>query len=129
MGFSSEHFRTKVWERSILMAEILIRLSDKAQSVAGLCLVGIFLFSAFLILWFSGAFSPKYRLRVYAPDVSGLRTPNQVELDGVPVGSVSALNVAGESSSPERRIEVDLRIDKPSQAQGAISGEQRTPSG
>ena len=111
-AFYSEHFPIRVWDRSISMAEIVIRVSDKAQRVAGLFLVGSFLFSVFLVLWYSDAFSPKYRLQVYAPDVSGFTATTQVKLDGVPVGSVSAIKVAGESSSPERRIEIDLRIDK-----------------
>jgi len=94
------------------MAEIVIRVSESAQRIAGICLGGIVLVSAFLGLWSPGVFLPKYQLRVYAPDASGLRVKTQVRLDGVPVGSVSAINVAGESSSPERRIEVGLRIDK-----------------
>ncbi|MGH9684507.1 MAG: MlaD family protein [Candidatus Acidiferrales bacterium] len=94
------------------MAEITIRVSDKAVRITGIVVGGIVLASVFFYLWASGVFVPKYRLRVYVPELSGLRVRTQVELDGVQVGSVTAIKVAGESASPERRIELDLRVDK-----------------
>ncbi len=94
------------------MAEIVIRISERTQRIAGFCLGVILLISLLMASWSSGMFAPKYQLRVYAPDVNGLRVGTQVRLDGIAVGSVNAIGVARESSDPERRIEIALRIDK-----------------
>ncbi|MGB9334198.1 MAG: MCE family protein [Candidatus Acidiferrales bacterium] len=94
------------------MAEIAIRVSDRALRATGIVVGGIVLASAFLYLWSSGVFVPKYQLRVYLPELSGLAVHTQVRLDGVPVGSVTAIKLAGESASPERRVELVLRVDK-----------------
>lgn len=94
------------------MAEITIRISDRALRIMGICLGGIILVTVFLNLWSSGVFVPKYRLRVYVPDVEGLGVNAQVRLDGVDVGSVHAIELARESASPGRRIELVLRVEK-----------------
>jgi ABC-type transporter Mla subunit MlaD len=94
------------------MAEITIRVSDRALRTTVIVVGGIVLASVFLYLWSSGAFVPKYRLRVYLPELSGMGVHTQVRLDGVLVGSVTAVKLAGESATPERRVELVLRVDK-----------------
>jgi ABC-type transporter Mla subunit MlaD len=94
------------------MAEIIIRISDRAQRIAGTLFAGIVLVSVLLYLRSSGVFEPKYQLRVYVPEASDLAVHGPVRVNGVRVGSVSAIKVAGESASPDRRIELVLQIDK-----------------
>jgi len=94
------------------MAEITIRISDKALKIAGLVLGGIVL--AWLVSYSlsSGLFRPKYRLRMYVSEAAGLAVRAPVRLDGIDVGTVDAINPAGTSASSERRIEIVLRIEK-----------------
>lgn len=94
------------------MAEITIRVSDKALRITGIFLGGIVLVGVLFYLWSSGVFVPKYRLRVYVPEASGLGVNCPVSLDGIDVGSVHAVKIARESASPERRIELVLRVEK-----------------
>src|SRR5207244_13463094 len=63
-------------------------------------------------LWSSGFFIPKYQLSVYVPEASGLTVHAPVRLDGIQVGSVSAIKLAGESATAERRIELVLHVEK-----------------
>jgi len=94
------------------MAEITIRVSDRALRTVGIVFAGIVLASIFLYLWWSGAFVPRYELRIYAPEVSGLTVHAPVRVNGIQVGSVGAIKLAEESASPERKIELVLKIDK-----------------
>jgi phospholipid/cholesterol/gamma-HCH transport system substrate-binding protein len=66
----------------------------------------------FCYLWSSGFFLPKYQLSVYVAEASGLTVHAPVRLDGIQVGSVSAIKLAGESASPQRRIELVLQVEK-----------------
>jgi hypothetical protein len=100
------------------MAEITIRVSGRALRTTGLVVGGIVLALVFFSLWSWGVFVPKYRLRVYVPEMSDLDAHAQVRLDGLLVGSVTAIKLASDSASPERRLELILRIDK--RYQGAI---------
>ena len=94
------------------MAEIVIRISDRAQRIAAILFAGIVLVSVLLYLRSSGVFEPKYQLRVYVPEASDLAVDGPVRVNGVRVGSVRAIKPAEESASPDRRIELVLRIDK-----------------
>jgi len=100
------------------MAEITIRISDMALKVAGLLLFSAVLVWILFHLGSSGVFLPKYQLSVYISEPSGLSVNAPVRLDGVDVGSVSAIRLLGGSATPQRRIEVVLRIRKAEQ--GAI---------
>jgi ABC-type transporter Mla subunit MlaD len=93
------------------MAEITIRISDKALRIAGTVLAAGVLVWISSSLWASGIFTPKYQLVAYVPEVSGLFVNSRVKLDAVPVGSVAAIKIAEGSASPERRIQLTLRID------------------
>ena len=94
------------------MAEITIRISDKALRIVGIFLAAGVLVWVFSYLWASGTFTPKYQLLVYVPDVSGLGVGAEVRLDGLPVGSVVAIKLAEGPVSSERRIQLILRISK-----------------
>jgi phospholipid/cholesterol/gamma-HCH transport system substrate-binding protein len=94
------------------MAEITIRISDKALKIAGIVLGGICLAWVVLYLWSSGFFVPKYRLRMYISEAAELAVGARVRLDGIDVGSVEGINLAGAPATPERRIELVLRIEK-----------------
>ena len=94
------------------MAEITIRISDKVLKIAGIVLGGISLVWLGLYLWSSGFFLPKYRLRMHVSEAAGLAVGAPVRLDGIDVGTVDAINLAGASATPERRIELVLRIEK-----------------
>ena len=94
------------------MAEITIRISDRVLKIAGILLAAVLLAWVWPYLWASGIFVPKYRLFVYVPEASGLGVGAPVRLDGVPVGSIAAIKPAELSASPERRIQLTLRIDR-----------------
>ncbi len=94
------------------MAEITIRISDKALRIVGIFLAAGVLVWVFSYLWASGIFTPKYQLLVYVPEVSGLGVGAEVRLDSLPIGSVVAIKLAEGSASPERRIQLILRISK-----------------
>jgi phospholipid/cholesterol/gamma-HCH transport system substrate-binding protein len=94
------------------MAEITIRISDRVLRIAGIFLGGISIACVFLFLSSSGLFVPKYQLQVYAAEVQGLSVGSPVLLDGVQVGAVNAITLAQVSASPERRIQLVLRIEK-----------------
>jgi len=85
--------------------------------------VGLFVLVGLLILAVgifyvtgSGAFGPKYRIRTFLPEVSGLATGAPVRLDGVEIGNVDQIKIvpreAGKPPDRMKSIEVDMRIDK-----------------
>ena len=99
-------------QRNISMAEITIRISDKALKIALALLAAVILLWGFSALWSSGVFRPKYQIHIFIPDSQGVQVGASVRLDGMPVGSVSAVGLAGKSADANRRIEVSLRIEK-----------------
>jgi ABC-type transporter Mla subunit MlaD len=94
------------------MAEITIRISDKTLRIVGIALAAGVLVWISASLWASGIFTPKYKLVAYVSEVSGLGVGASVTLDGLPIGSVVAIKLAEGSASPERRIQLVLRISK-----------------
>jgi ABC-type transporter Mla subunit MlaD len=103
--------KIKVGISNPAMAEITIRISDRTLRIVGILLAAGVLVWVSSYLWASGIFVPKYQLFVYVPEVSGLFVNSRVKLNGVPVGSVAAIKLAEGSASPERRIQLSLRID------------------
>jgi ABC-type transporter Mla subunit MlaD len=77
------------------MAEITIRVSDKALKAAGV--LGVLLGAVFL-LWSSPNFDrrvcsdPKYQIQMFVPESAGAQVGAPVRLDGMPVGSVSVVS-------------------------------------
>jgi hypothetical protein len=94
------------------MAEITIRISDKALKAAGILLGAVFLLWGFSQLRASGVLRPKYQIQMFVPESAGLQVGAPVRLDGMPIGSVSVVNLAGNSADSNRRTEVVLRIEK-----------------
>jgi phospholipid/cholesterol/gamma-HCH transport system substrate-binding protein len=80
--------------------------------LAGAALLGVVIF----YVTGGGGFGPKYRLRAYLPEVDGLTLGAPVRIDGVDVGNVERIAIAvpkaGELTSKDRNIEIDLRIRK-----------------
>jgi phospholipid/cholesterol/gamma-HCH transport system substrate-binding protein len=85
--------------------------------------VGLFVLAgaillAVVIFYVTGGsgFGPKYRLRVFLPEVDGLTLGAPVRVDGVDVGNVEKIEIAvpkpGQPTSKDRNIEVDMRIQK-----------------
>jgi phospholipid/cholesterol/gamma-HCH transport system substrate-binding protein len=85
--------------------------------------VGLFVLVGLLILAVgifyvtgSGAFGPKYRIKTFLPEVSGLATGAPVRLDGVEIGNVDQIKIvpreAGKPPDRMKSIEVDMRIDR-----------------
>jgi phospholipid/cholesterol/gamma-HCH transport system substrate-binding protein len=84
--------------------------------------VGLFVLVGLLILavaifYVTGAgfFGPKYSVKTFLPEVSGLSTGAPVRLDGVEIGNVDQIKIVPRESGkpPERMksIEVDMRLD------------------
>jgi len=85
--------------------------------------VGLFVLVGLLILAVgifyvtgAGVFGPKYRIKTYLPEVSGLSTGAPVRLDGVDVGTVDQIHLVqrepGKRPDHMHNIEVVMRIDK-----------------
>ncbi len=94
------------------MADITIRVSDRQLRIATITVFGAITLCLFLYLNASGIFIPSYRVSVYVPEVGGLTVGSPVLLDGVPVGALDAVKLAGASANAQRRIELVLRIRK-----------------
>jgi phospholipid/cholesterol/gamma-HCH transport system substrate-binding protein len=94
------------------MAEITIRISDRALRIMGIFLGGTVLAWAFSYLWSSGVFLPRYRLRMYVPEAAGITSGAPIRLDGIEVGTVDKVNLAQASANTERRIELVMRVEK-----------------
>lgn len=94
------------------MDEITIRISGKTVKLS-LALLGIVLVVwSFSQFWSLDIFRPKYQIQMFVPDVSGLHLGALVTLDAVPVGSVSAVNLAERSEGPGSGVRVTLEIQK-----------------
>lgn len=85
--------------------------------------VGLFVLVGLLILAVgifyvtgAGVWGPKYRLRTYLPEVSGLATGAPVRLDGVEIGNVDRFTLAprDRGKPPDRmhNIEIGMRLDR-----------------
>src|SRR5215813_5596364 len=64
----------------------------------------------------AGILGPKYRIKTFLPEVSGLAKGASVKLDGVEIGNVEAIKfvprVPGKPVDKLRNVEVDMRIDR-----------------
>ncbi len=94
------------------MADITIRVSEKALRMATIGIAGTIAGCLFWYLWSSGLFIPKYRFSVYVPEAFGVAVGSPVLLDNVPVGKVNAVKLAEISANAMRRIELILSIEK-----------------
>jgi phospholipid/cholesterol/gamma-HCH transport system substrate-binding protein len=85
--------------------------------------VGLFVLVGLLILAVAifyvtgaGVFGPKYRLKTFMPEVSGLATGAPVRLDGVEIGNVERISIVprehGKPPDHMHNIEVDMRLDR-----------------
>ncbi len=85
--------------------------------------VGLFVLVGLLILavgifYVTGAgfLGPKYRLKTFLPEVSGLSSGAPVRLDGVEIGNVEQIRlvprVVGKPPDRMHNIEVDVRVDR-----------------
>ncbi|PYU00375.1 MAG: hypothetical protein DMG38_07830 [Acidobacteria bacterium] len=63
-----------------------------------------------------GILGPKYRLKAYLPEVSGLANGAPVRVDGVEVGNVESIKLmpraTGKATEKNRNIEVIMRVDR-----------------
>ena len=63
-----------------------------------------------------GILGPKYRLKTYLPEVSGLANGARVRVDGVEVGNVESIKfltrTPGKASDRTKNIEVVMRVDR-----------------
>jgi len=85
--------------------------------------VGLFVLVGLLVLAVgifyvtgAGVFGPKYRIKTYLPELSGLSTGAPVRLDGVDVGTVDQIHLVqrepGKTPDRMHNIEVVMRIDR-----------------
>lgn len=85
--------------------------------------VGLFVLAgavllAVVIFYVTGGsgWGPKYQLHAYLPEVDGLTVGAPVRVDGVDVGNVERILIAppkaGQGTSKDRNIEIEMRIQK-----------------
>jgi len=85
--------------------------------------VGLFVLVGLLVLAVgifyvtgAGVFGPKYRIKTYLPEVSGLATGAPVRLDGVEIGNVDQIQIVprqqGKPLDHMHNIEVVMRLDR-----------------
>jgi len=85
--------------------------------------VGLFVLVGLMILAVAifyvtgvGFFGPKYRLKTYLPEVSGLAIGAPVRLDGVEIGNVERMRIVpqapGKAADRLHNIEVTMRLDR-----------------
>src|SRR5262252_2251463 len=64
----------------------------------------------------AGILGPKYRIKTFLPEVSGLAKGASVKLDGVEIGNVEAIKFVarapGKAVDKNKNVEVDMRIDR-----------------
>src|SRR5262249_5090912 len=94
------------------MAEITIRVSDKALKIAAASLAAVLLVWGLIETGSSGVLEPKYEIKMLTAQASGIRKGTPVHLDGMPVGKVISLGLAASSQDSNRRIELTLRIER-----------------
>jgi ABC-type transporter Mla subunit MlaD len=94
------------------MADITIRIPDKALKAAGALLGAVLLLWGFSQLRASGVLRPKYQIEMFLPESTAVQVGAPVRLDGMTVGKVSVVRLAGNSTDSNRRMEVVLRIEK-----------------
>jgi phospholipid/cholesterol/gamma-HCH transport system substrate-binding protein len=80
-------------------------------------LVGLFILAAGIFyVTGAGILGPKYRLKTYQPDVSGLANGAPVRVDGVAVGNVESITLVsrGQGKTPDKskNIEVVMRLER-----------------
>jgi ABC-type transporter Mla subunit MlaD len=94
------------------MAEITIRISSKTIRIVGLILAAVCVVWVGQYIWIKGFLLPKYDLKMFVPEASGVFEGARVRLDGIDVGTVSAIRLAAAPADNNRRIELDLRVFK-----------------
>jgi ABC-type transporter Mla subunit MlaD len=99
-------------EGSTRMADITIRIPDRALKAAVALLGAVLLSWGYSHLLASGVLRPKYQIQMFVPASAALQEGARVTLDGMPVGKVSVVRPAGNSTDPNRGMEVVLRIEK-----------------
>jgi phospholipid/cholesterol/gamma-HCH transport system substrate-binding protein len=81
-------------------------------------LIGLFVLAMgiFYVTGGGNVLSPKYRLKTYLPEVSGLAIGAPVRLDGVEIGNVESIKLVprtpGRPSERNKNIEVGMRVDR-----------------
>ena len=94
------------------MPEITIHISDKALKIPAILFGTAILVWVLIHLWSIGLFAPKYTLQTYVSEAEGLAVHAPVRVDGINVGTVDAIKLAANPASPDRKIELILKIEK-----------------
>ena len=79
-------------------------------------LIGLFVLAAGIFYVTGTVFGPKYRLKTFMADVSGLANGAPVRVDGVDVGNVESITLVpraqAKSAGKARNIEVVMRLQR-----------------
>jgi ABC-type transporter Mla subunit MlaD len=94
------------------MADLIIRVPEKAVRIAAGFVVAIVLVLFVSYLSSAGAFRPHYQLQMFVPKADGLRAGNEVWLNGMHVGTISKVEFDDHSSDRDRSFRVTLRIEQ-----------------
>src|SRR5262249_41019748 len=93
------------------------QLTGSELRVGRFVLRGLLVFAvAIFYVTGAGVFGPKYHLRTFLPEVSGLATGAPVRLDGVEIGNVDRITLVprehGKPPDHMHNIEIGMRLDK-----------------
>jgi ABC-type transporter Mla subunit MlaD len=92
--------------------EITIRISDRTPKI-GAVVLGVFVvISLSIYLLVSEVFAAQYRLRMNVAGVPGIGVGAPVTLSGIDVGTEASIKFAQNPSSPTRKIELVLHLEK-----------------
>ncbi|MGH9715246.1 MAG: MlaD family protein [Candidatus Acidiferrales bacterium] len=94
------------------MRDITIRISEKALKLTALIVTVVAVSATVLCLWSAGLFVPTYQVRLFLPKTEGLQSGAPVALDGVKIGTVRRLPLAGNQTDQNRSVVVLLRIEQ-----------------
>lgn len=94
------------------MADLTIRISERTFKIGAAFVVAIFVLWGFSQIWAAGILLPKYQIKMFLPNDSGIRAGSSVTLNGMRVGKVRRVEFAKDATDSTRSIQVTMSIQE-----------------